>query len=224
VIEATPNFNSHNKQKIIDANKLKQVRHSFYREYSELQRLCIFILQYEKQQIGLGENQVYGVLFDGAWLWEEYVNILIEKDFYHPKNKQGEGKQYFFGYSNDSTRSIGLIYPDFIGKNAKVIADAKYKPFDNIHSRDYFQILSYMFRFDAICGYFIYPENDHNQQDNVLYLKQGNSYENNVSIRDDIMVKKIGLKIPNNAKNYEDFRKRITESEKNLLEALRLLL
>ena len=36
---------------------------------------------------------------------------------------------------------IGLIYPDFIGKNPtdRVIADAKYKPIDNIGNKDYLQ-------------------------------------------------------------------------------------
>ena len=54
----------------------------------------------------------------------------------------------------------GLIYPDFISRDseARVIADAKYKPIDNIGNKDYLQVLAYMFRFDAKKGFYFYPE------------------------------------------------------------------
>ena len=41
-------------------------------------------------------NQIYGMLFDGAWIWEEYVHLLIGSDFYHPMNKGGKGAQRLF--------------------------------------------------------------------------------------------------------------------------------
>ena len=59
-----------NRQKIIDANKTNTIRHAYYREYCELQNLCLLILQHQKHQIGMGSKKVYGLLFDGAWLWE----------------------------------------------------------------------------------------------------------------------------------------------------------
>ena len=39
---------------------------------------------------------------------------------------------------------IGLVYPDFIGRNQKyrIIGDAKYKPIQNIGNRDYLQSFS----------------------------------------------------------------------------------
>ena len=54
----------------------------------------------------------------------------------------------------------GLTYPDFISRDseARVIADAKYKPIDNIGNKDYLQVLAYMFRFDAKKGFYFYPE------------------------------------------------------------------
>ena len=98
----------------------------------------------------MGARQIYGILFDGTWLWEEYINSLIEDAFYHPMNKGGKGAQRLFD------GNIGLIYPDFISRNSEVriIADAKYKPIDNIGNRDYLQVLAYMFRFDAKAGYY----------------------------------------------------------------------
>ena len=113
---------------MISANQQNIVRHAYFREYRALQRLCLFILQHQKHQIGSGMRQIYGILFDGAWLWEEYVNTLICDLFYHPMNKGGKGAQRLFD------GNTGLIYPDFIGRNSekRMIADAKYKPLGNI--------------------------------------------------------------------------------------------
>lgn len=60
-------------------------------------------------------------------------------------NKGRRGAQRLFG------GNVGLLYPDFISrdKDARIIADAKYKPIDNIGNKDYLQVLAYMFRFDA---------------------------------------------------------------------------
>ena len=83
---------------------------------------------------------MYGILFDGAWLWEEYVNTLIGDIFYHPRNKAGDGAQRLFDGNH------GLIYPDFIGKDAgeRIIADAKYKPWNNISGKDYADFVARM--------------------------------------------------------------------------------
>ena len=77
----------------------------------------------------------YGILFDGAWLWEEYINILLSSYFYHPKNKSKFGAQQLF------SEGKGLIYPDFISKSTdpRLIVDAKYKPIENIREQDYLQ-------------------------------------------------------------------------------------
>ncbi|MCH5159477.1 MAG: hypothetical protein J1F66_01335 [Clostridiales bacterium] len=201
VVDATPRYRQCDRQKIVSQNKQHPIRHAYYHEYRALQRLCILILQYQKHQIGSGMRQIYGILFDGAWLWEEYVNTLIKDYFVHPSNKSGVGAQHLF-----NGNSKGLIYPDFIGKapHSHVIADAKYKPIDNIGNRDYLQVLAYMFRFDANRGYYLYPEKN-GLNDEILWLNKGCTYERNVTPRDDICVIKHGLKIPLNADCYEDF-------------------
>lgn len=158
------------------------------------------ILRHQKHQIGTGARQIYGILFDGAWLWEEYINSLIEDMFYHPMNKGGKGAQRLF------EGNVGLIYPDFISRNSemRMIADAKYKPIDNIGNRDYLQVLAYMFRFDAKTGFYLYPEAGVSD-DLKLRMNRGSTYESNVTPRDDIGITKHGLKIPVDAPNYADF-------------------
>lgn len=200
VINATPSYEAYDRQKVIDVNKKNAIRHAYFREYLALQRLCLLILRHQKHQIGFGSRQIYGILFDGAWLWEEYISSLIEDYFYHPMNKSGKGAQRLF------SGSVGLIYPDFISRNKenRVIADAKYKPIDNIGNRDYLQVLAYMFRFDAKTGFYLYPEAE-GAEDLKLWMNSGSTFEENVTPRDDISITKHGLKIPAKATDYDDF-------------------
>ena len=88
VTSATPAYALNERQKIIDQNRKNVVRHAYFKEYLALQKLCLLILRHQKHQIGSGTRQIYGILFDGAWLWEEYLNTLVEGIFYHPKNKE----------------------------------------------------------------------------------------------------------------------------------------
>ena len=212
VIDATPGYEPYDRQKIIDQNKKNAVRHAYFREYLALQRLCLLILRHQKHQIGSGSKQTYGILFDGAWLWEEYVHSLIEDIFYHPMNKGGKGAQRLF------EGNIGLIYPDFISRDneARIIADAKYKPIDNIGNRDYLQVLAYMFRFDAKAGFYLYPEAE-GLDDLKLRMNQGSTYESNVMPRDDISITKHGLKIPTDAADYDGFVARMKINEKEFV-------
>lgn len=213
VVEATPDYETYDRQRIIENNRKNPIRHAYFREYLALQRLCILILQHQKHQIGSGSRQIYGILFDGAWLWEEYVNSLIDDIFYHPMNKGGRGAQRLFG------GNVGLIYPDFISrdKEVRIIADAKYKPIENIGNKDYLQVLAYMFRFDAKRGYYLYPEAE-GTDDLQLWMNKGSTYEEDVTPRDDVSITKHGLKIPADAENYESFVMRMKTSECEFME------
>ena len=212
VVDATRSYEPYDRQKIIEQNKKNAVRHAYFKEYLALQRLCLLILRHQKHQIGTGSKQIYGILFDGAWLWEEYVNSLVEDIFYHPMNKGGKGAQRLFD------GNVGLIYPDFIGRNSEIrmIADAKYKPIDNIGNRDYLQVLAYMFRFDAKTGYYLYPEVGE-ADDLKLRMNRGSTYEANVSPRDDICVIKHGLKIPVDTPDYTSFIRKMKFSEQEFV-------
>lgn len=212
VTDATPAYEPYHRQKVLEQNKTDPVRHAYFREYLALQRLCLLILQHQKHQIGTGSKQIYGILFDGAWLWEEYIHSLIKDLFYHPMNKSGNGAQKLFG------GDIGLIYPDFISRDSRtrIIADAKYKPLANIGSRDYLQVLAYMFRFDARTGYYLYPEAT-GADDQKLWLNCGSTYEADVVPRDDICVVKHGLKIPVDAQDYAEFTARMKAQEQEFV-------
>lgn len=211
VIEATPKYQLFDRQRVIAENKKHPLRHAYYYEYGALQNLCLFILQNQKLGFGAEVQRVNGILFDGAWLWEEYLNTLVAEWFYHPRNKSGEGAHSLFQGGN------GRIYPDFIGKNIekRIISDAKYKPFDNIKGNDYFQILAYMMRFDSKQGFYFYPEND-GEEHKVFILNYGSHFDEDKSnkIRNsDIKIIKLGLKIPKQADDYDDFSEQMQQAE-----------
>jgi len=123
-------------------------------------------------------------------------------------NRAGMGAQRLFA------GNIGLIYPDFISRNdaERIIADAKYKPIENIGNRDYLQVLAYMFRFDAKSGYYLYPEAE-GSEDLTLWMNSGSTYEKNVTPRNDIHITKHGLKIPTAAPDYAGFVARMKAYE-----------
>lgn len=218
IVSATEKYASQDKGKIVQINKKKPIAHAFYHEYRALQKLCILILQQEKHQIGSGIQQVHGILFDGAWLWEEYLNTLIQDNFYHPMNKGGNGAQRLFSTNEGK---VGLIYPDFISRSSenRIIADAKYKPIGNIGNKDYLQVLAYMFRFDSKKGYYLYPDNNE-EEDLQLKMNMGSTYENNVEPRYDVEVTKCGLTIPTATGSYEDFVVQINASEREFFAKL----
>lgn len=129
-------------------------------------------------------------------------------------NKGGKGAQRLF------EGNVGLIYPDFISRNneMRMIADAKYKPIDNIGNRDYLQVLAYMFRFDAKTGYYLYPEAG-DSESLKLRLNRGSTYEANVCPRDDISITKHGLRIPMDAQDYDGFVAKMKTAECEFMSA-----
>lgn len=219
VIDITSSYELYDRQRVIEKNKKFLVHHAYYHEYLALQKLCLQILQHQKHKIGSGVSEIYGILFDGAWLWEEYLNSLICDKFYHPMNKEKKGRQRLF-YNVDRRRDEGEIYPDFISKSQEnsVIADAKYKLIGNIGNKDYLQLLAYMLRFDAKLGYYLYP-NDEDKRECIqtLKLNKGSTFKKDVEPRDDIWVIKLGLNIPKEADNYEKFVEQMNDSEKDFV-------
>jgi len=212
VVDITNQYELYDRNKIIIENKKTPVRHAYFNEYRALQHLCIMILTHEEHQFGPGVRQVHGILFDGAWLFEEFINLLIGNNFYHPMNKKNKGAQRLFA------GNVGLIYPDFISRDKinRVIADVKYKPIGNIGNKDYLQILAYMYRFDSKQGFYIYPESSETKPLRLM-LNQGSTYENDVATRQDVSVIKLGLRIPALARNYADFSDKMKIAEQNLI-------
>lgn len=211
--EITPSYSHYELEKVLYENISNTIKHGFFEEYTQLQTLCLKILTDEGFSYGASSQKVHGIIIDIAWLWEEYLNLMIKEHFYHPQNKLGAMAHYYFQNGN------GKIYPDFIGRDVtnRVIADAKYKPEKNIKSSDYSQILSYMFRFDSKLAYFLHPTKEESQK--IFYLMEGISAEHTPQKRMDIRVEKIGMKIPR-ATSYSEFVMLMEESEKRFLTKL----
>lgn len=173
IVEATPSYNRMAREKVIRQN-IRPFSHPYYTDYGSLRKLCLAILRHKKISFSQSDkDEVYGILFDGAWLWEEYLDTVLNKcGFKHAKNKTRKNGIHI--YAGGKTR-----FPDFYkgnqcGINAKwpcnnsekcelkcsgnIILDAKYKYYDNNPKReDLFQVISYMHIFPAQKGGLIYP-------------------------------------------------------------------
>lgn len=214
VIQSTPTYQISDRRKIILANQHSPIRHAYFHEYGALQRLCLLILRGQEQSVGGGADQIHGMLFDVAWLWEEYLATLLKDDFLHPQNKNRSGGYSLFNGGN------GRIYPDFLSLGKEpIIADAKYKPFGNINGSDYLQLLAYMFRFDAKYGFYFFPNAGNEGFSSQFELLQGKHSKRTEVIK----VNKLGLKIPQHCSCFADFTSQIQESERKFLEQINSL-
>lgn len=216
LINNTQNYNYYQRNKVIHWNKKNPIKHAYFHEYQLLQNLCIQILQGNSLQMGANSRRLYGIVFDGAWLWEEYINTLVKEYFYHPNNKSGKGRQYLF------TESYESIYPDFIGRNisAPIIGDAKYKFSNTIgkNNLDYYQLITYMTRFNSKNGFFFYPESD-GKEIQSFQLKSGSTFTEEST--QNIWVTNLGLQIPQNTKSFDEFDCKIRQSETDFLTLLK---
>lgn len=152
ITEATPSYNAQERGKVIFQN-LRGGNHPYFTEYTVLRNLCLRILRHDKVSTGNDDKHIRGIVFDGAWLWEEYLATLLKPmGFEHPENKTGKGARYPF----KGDKRTGPMFPDFIGKNA--VLDAKYKRLDSTIAReDRFQMISYMHVLNLTKGFLLYP-------------------------------------------------------------------
>ena len=173
------------------------------------------------QKLSYGEdsdNMIAGILFDGASLWEEYLNVLMQENetigvrLLHPNNRNGFGRQYFFEGTS------GEIFPDFLldanpasgnVMTAGQVLDAKYRR-NALDSDVYKQMLSYMFRFDSKAGKLMYPVSykDRDKDEGkvkVLKLRRDSS----------IMLKTVPFVIPvySEEDSFESFAKKMEQAE-----------
>ena len=208
IISYTPSYSHTERIKIIQDNLLP-CNHPFYTEYTALQKLCVQILRQEEIKYGTDDDRIYGILFDGAWLWEEYLNTLLcEKGFIHPENKLGTGAIYLFEHG-------GQRFPDFWKQD--IVLDAKYKKLAingnrlDIERDDVHQIMAYMYRLKASKGGIVCPY-DGEKNKIISQNMHKDSYLGSLSL--------YALAIPKNCSSYEDFTELIVENERTLLEEL----
>src|SRR5574344_2108566 len=181
---ATPSYNHNALQKVLADNN-HPVRHPFFTEFATLQKVCRMILMHRKNSYQNNDNhKIYGILFDGAWLWEEYVNTILNKlKFQHPENKTRQGGIYLFQENENQededkieTRAGCKRYPDFYRPRNKdkdegsdIILDAKYKNLEDksIDRDDMHQIISYMHVEKAILGGVLFPRQKSNNPNSI---------------------------------------------------------
>ncbi|HEU7632126.1 TPA: McrC family protein [Streptococcus pneumoniae] len=202
IVRVTPSYKLADRAKIIRMNKIKLIRHAYFREYRKLQELCLVILSREKHGLGPQAQRVHGILFDVAWLWEEYVYTLLPKGFVHPRNKdKTDGISVF---------SVGKrkVYPDFYDRERKIVLDAKYKKLEltekGINCEDLFQLISYSYILKAEKAGLIFPS-----------MEQSVNSEIGKVAGYGAQLKKWSIRIPQNASSYSAFCKMMENSEEN---------
>jgi len=172
-------------------------------EIRKLQELCLMILSREKHGLGLQAQRVHGILFDVAWLWEEYVHTLLPKGFIHPRNKdKTDGISVF----SDRRR---IVYPDFYNRERKIVLDAKYKKLEftekGINREDLFQLISYSYILEAGKTWkagLIFPS-----------MEQSVNSEIGKVVGYGVLLKKWSIQIPQKALSYSVFCKIMENSE-----------
>ncbi len=208
IIECTPLYNKNERNNIINKN-LRKKTHPYYTEYNPLQTLCIQILRMEEVKYGESEDKVWGILFDGAWLWEAYVNTILEKQgFKHPDNINGTGGYCIF------TDGTGRRYPDFYKKG--FVLDAKYKrlgSYDKVSDvgrDDVHQLFTYMTTKEASRGGFVAPLTENQPVvPTSIFKVTGTS----LSI--------FGIEVSKISTSYAEFCQDMKEKEKIFVESLK---
>ena len=202
ITRVTPAYKLANRAKIIRLNQTKPLRHAYFREYRKLQDLCLMILNGGVHGLGYQEQKIHGILFDVAWLWEEYVHTLLPKEFIHPRNKdKTDGISVF---------SVGKrkVYPDFYDRERKIVLDAKYKKLEftekGINREDLFQLISYSYILKAEKAGLIFPS-----------MEQSVNSEIGKVAGYGAQLKKWSIRIPQNASSYSAFCKMMGNSEEN---------
>ena len=200
IVRVTPSYKLADRAKIIRVNQSKPIRHAYFHEYRKLQELCLMILNQEKHGLGYQDQKIHGILFDVAWLWEEYVHTLLPKDFIHPRNKEKLGGISVF--------SVGKrkVYPDFYNRERKIVLDAKYKKLEDtekgINREDLFQLISYSYILKAEKAGLVFPSED-KVIDNEIGKLAGYG----------ALLKKWSIQIPQNSSSYREFCEMMENSE-----------
>ena len=200
IVRVTPSYKLADRTKITRENQSKPIRHAYFHEYRKLQELCLMILKQEKHGLGYQDQKIHGILFDVAWLWEEYVHTLLQKDFIHPRNKDKTD-----GISVFSSRER-KVYPDFYNRDLKIVLDAKYKKLEDtekgINREDLFQLISYSYILKTEKAGLVFPSKD-KIVDNEIGKLAGYG----------ALLKKWSIQIPQKSSSYREFCEILENSE-----------
>lgn len=207
IVEHTPLYCKGDRNNVVSRN-LRMKAHPYYTEYHPLQTLCLQILRMEEIKYGENDEEMCGILFDGAWLWEEYVNTILGRyGFVHPENRLGKGAIYLF---EDKS---GIRYPDFYKDD--IVLDAKYKrigSYDKVSKvdpDDIHQIMAYLSTLGASRGGFVAPLI---QQQDVVPTSKLVNRQASLSI--------FGIEISATSESYGEFCRQMEKKEQIFVESL----
>ena len=200
VMQVTPDYADRSLGRVIASN-LRPVRHPFYSAYTELQKLCLRILRHEKISFGESDGTICGIVFDAAWLWEEYLATLLNEqrwkiqggnsNFYlsHPRNREQRSSERIYLVKSDTGRKRGVSLPDFMLRESRdadvqdeyAIFDAKYKRLMSKDGRlscvqrdDRLQMISYLHVTKSRYGLFLFPKT---QKEKILVSEDDEASE-----------------------------------------------
>ena len=207
IVEHTPLYNRGERKSVV-SRCLRMRAHPYYTQYGPLQKLCLQILRMEEVKYGESADEIYGILFDGAWLWEEYVNtILGGLGFAHPENKLKSGAIFLF---DDHS---GKRYPDFYDN--EIVLDAKYKPLgcynkvSDVDKDDVHQVMAYMTALELSKGGFVAPLEQKQAKVPTARLVHSTA---TLSI--------FGVEISKSPTSYADFCEAMKENEHDFVKSL----
>ncbi|MEI6261230.1 MAG: hypothetical protein WCR46_15165 [Deltaproteobacteria bacterium] len=145
----TPSW--HQKQVLTSIrNNLRPVKHPYFQNYYETLRLTsLAILREEGASFYDSFQEAEGIIFDGSWLWEEYLATVLADDYEHCRYNENGLKVF--------KENNYKLYPDFLHRNNWTVFDAKYKHKAD-RAEDIHQILSYLCLTGAGIGGLIYPK------------------------------------------------------------------
>ncbi len=210
IVEATPSYTSSGLLKIINKN-LKPLQHPYYTKYRRLQQVCLQILRRKGMKYDKGMNKIYGLLFSGSWLWEEYLGHLLQKSYKHYYKNKGHKFNLF------ESPYYQQIIPDYIrwnedGKKPIAVADAKYIKLDKGSSYGdekataiYYKTITYMYHLGVSKGFLFYPS-PLTELAVEMRLRNTDSY-----------IIKLPLLIPDSDVSFVDFCSLMETSEKQFV-------
>lgn len=210
---ATPSFRASALVSVVKANR----EPCSCPAYRPLQQLCLKLLTAFAPSLSLSQepDQVYGVLFDISYLWEEYLATVLEpQGFEHPRNKAGLGALYL-----DRNQSF-LAYPDFYRLSsdstlaeprADLILDAKFKRYDTYAPArdDIVQMLTYLHVLKAPRAFLLCPTQ---RADPLVSHYEFCGLGGTVDVA--------FLPIPAQAESFADFCTQMAQAEAELLASL----
>lgn len=205
----TPSYQPKELRSVINKNTLP-INHPYFINYAPLQRLCIQILRHEEMKYGHEDDEVYGVLIDAAWLWEEYLDVVLQGRYVH--YKKDEGKRFYL------FENFQQIIPDYLSLDKRVVADAKYIPLnkEKYYGEEkatsiYYKTITYMYRFCSKKAYLFYPHPDEEAKAVICKIKSEQEGTNG-----GVIIKQ-GLRIPSGSTSFMDFSIKMRLSEERFL-------